>query len=219
MKKLTILHTSFVSVEALNALCREILPEVEVRNIVDDSLLPEAMAAGEVTPGIVRRMTAYAQQAQDWGADALLSQCSSVRFAAEQAAQTLRIPLLPIDRPMAERAVELGRRIAVVATVASTVKPSVALVEDAARRAGKTVEVVPVLVDGALEILMKTRDQATHNRLVREAIERVANEVDVLVLAQGSMIVLLPELAHIPKPILTSPRLGIERLRQVLGLD
>jgi hypothetical protein len=31
------------------------------------------------------------------------------------------------------------------------------------------------------------------------------------------MIVLLPELQHIDKPILTSPRLGIERVRDLLA--
>jgi hypothetical protein len=39
--KVSIIHTSFVSVEALTALCAEIIPEAEVRHIVDDSLLPE----------------------------------------------------------------------------------------------------------------------------------------------------------------------------------
>jgi hypothetical protein len=76
---------------------------------------------------------------------------------------------------------------------------------------------LPALVDGALEILMKEKDREKHNRLVREKLESIAPEVDVIVLAQGSMIVLLPELQHIDKPILTSPRLGIERVRDLLA--
>lgn len=215
-KKISILHTSFVSVETLNALCRELIPDAEVRNIIDDSLLPEVVANGGITPGVVRRMRAYAQQAEDWGADVILNQCSSVREAALEAAKAVRIPIVPVDGAMAERAVSLGERIAVVATVASTMKPSVALVEEAARRAGKPVTVVPVLVDGALTVLMQEKDQAKHNRLVREAIERVVDSVDVIVLAQGSMVVLLDELTHLAKPVLSSPRLGIERLRDVL---
>ncbi|AQG79052.1 aspartate/glutamate racemase family protein [Spirosoma montaniterrae] len=215
-KKVTILHTSFVSVETLNDLCRELLPGTEVRNIVDDSLLPEAMAHNGITPGIIRRMTAYVQQAEDWGADVILNQCSSVREAAVEAAKTIHIPLVPVDLAMAEQAVLLGSRVAVVATVASTMKPSVALVEDAAHRAGKIIDVVPVLVDGALDVLMKEKDRTKHNRLVREAIENIADSVDVIVLAQGSMVLLLDELTHISTPVLTSPRSGIERLREIL---
>jgi aspartate/glutamate racemase len=214
--KVTIIHTSFVSVETLTELCREIIPEAEVRHIVDDSLLPEVIANHGLTPGIVRRVTAYAQQAESWGADVILNQCSSVGGAAELAAETLRVPYLRIDEPMAEEAVRLGKRIAVVATVASTMEPSCAVIEAAAKRAGKEIEIVAGLVDGALEILMKEKDRAKHNRLVREKVESLAAEVDVIVLAQGSMIGLLPELQHLEKPVLTSPRSGIERVRQLL---
>jgi hypothetical protein len=38
----------------------------------------------------------------------------------------------------------------------------------------------------------------------------------VIVLAQGSMIVLLEELKHIQKPVLTSPRLGVEKVKELL---
>ena len=44
-----------------------------------------------------------------------------------------------------------------------------------------------------------------------------AKDNDVIVLAQGSMTVLLPHLGHIEKPVLSSPRLGIEYLKQVIG--
>jgi Asp/Glu/hydantoin racemase len=216
MKKLSIIHTSFVSVEALNDLCRELLPGVEARNIVDDSLLPEVMAAGHVTPGVTQRLTAYAQQAEAWGADAILNQCSSVREAAAQAARHVRIPVVPVDAAMAQQAVLLGQRIAVVATVASTMAPSVRLIEEAARQAGRPVEITPVLVDGALKVLMDEKDRPRHNQLVREAVEQVAGRVEVVVLAQGSMIVLLDELRHLSVPVLTSPRSGVESLRKFL---
>lgn len=214
--KLSIIHTSFVSVESLTALCAEIMPGTQVGHIVDDTLLPEVVAANGITEGVIKRVAAYAKQAEIWGADAILNQCSSVGEAAELAAPSLKIPYVRIDVPMAEEAVRLGERIAVVATVASTMKPSTSIVRAAASRASRQVEVIPVLVDGALEVLMKHKDRAKHNRMVRARIEEVAAEVDVVVLAQGSMIVLLPELEHISKPVLSSPRLGIERMRDIL---
>jgi Asp/Glu/hydantoin racemase len=216
-QKVVIIHTSFVSVEALNELFREILPDVEVRNIVDDSLLPEAMANNGITPGIVSRISSYARQAESLGAHIILNQCSSVGEAADQAATTISIPYIKIDQAMAEKAVQLGSRIAVVATVASTLAPSCRLVEKAAMQAGKRVEVVPCLVDGALDILMKEKNREKHNRLVKEKIESIAGEVDVIVLAQGSMIILLPELQHISIPVLTSPRSGVERVKEILN--
>ena len=52
--------------------------------------------------------------------------------------------------------------------------------------------------------------------MVRNEVLRAAESNDVIVLAQGSMTVLVPELADVQKPVLTSPRLGIEYVREVL---
>ena len=62
-----------------------------------------------------------------------------------------------------------------------------------------------------LDILMKEKDVDKHNQIVLAMIRRAAAENDVVVLAQGSMITLLPYLNEMPAPVLTSPRLGIER--------
>ena len=85
-----------------------------------------------------------------------------------------------------------------------------------AREAGKTVEVVDYLVDGALAVLMQEKNREKHNALVLAAIRQAESECDVIVLAQGSMAALLPELAGIRKPVLTSPRLAVERAREML---
>ena len=93
---------------------------------------------------------------------------------------------------MAEKAVELGSKIAVVATVASTMKPSCNLVRTKAKEAGKDVVVDEFLVDGALDILMKEKNQEKHNQLCLETIRKASVNHDVVVLAQGSMTVVLP---------------------------
>lgn len=216
MKKIGIIHTSFVSVNDLKELFAEILPEVQLTNIVDDSLLREVMANGGITPAIVKRMCSYVQMLEVSGVDAIFNQCSSVGEAFDIAVQQTNLPVLKVDRPMAEKAVSLGSNIAVVATVASTLKPSCNLVKKAATDTGKQVAVKSVLVDGALDILMKENDRDKHNRLVKEKIEAIQDKVDVIILAQGSMVVLLPELEHIKVPVLSSPRLGVQRMCEIL---
>lgn len=211
-----IIHTSFVSVEDLKALFAEIVPGVGLVNIVDDSLLRDVMAAGCVTPAITRRMCGYAANLEALGVDLILSQCSSVGEAAEIAGRQVSVPVLRIDRPMADEAVRLGTRIAVVATVASTVGPSVRVVKTAALEAGRRVEVREHLVDGALKILLEKKDRELHNRLVLEAVRAAEKTSDVIVLAQGSMVVLLPLLADVAVPVLTSPRLAVQRVRGML---
>jgi hypothetical protein len=116
---------------------------------------------------------------------------------------------------MAEQAVELGKKIGVVATVSSTVAPSCNLVRAKAEAAGKTVEVIPYLVDGAMHVLMK-EGREKHNALVKQIVIECARDCDVVVLAQGSMVVLLPELGDIAKPVLSSPELGVRKARKLL---
>ena len=214
-KKIVVVHTSLVSHEVLTRLFAEIIPEAQVMNIIDDSLLAEVSAAGHITPGIVSRMCKYFDNAQALGADLIFNQCSSVGEAAAIAARTVSVPVLRIDEAMAEQAVSLGSRIGVVATVGSTVSPSCQLIRDKAAAAGRQVEVVPYLVDGALDVLMR-EGKERHNALVLETVRRCERECDVVVLAQASMIVLLPLLAEFKKPVLTSPEAGVRKARALL---
>ncbi|MBQ7888992.1 MAG: Asp/Glu/hydantoin racemase [Erysipelotrichaceae bacterium] len=216
MKKVVMIHTSAVSLNDLKELCRNIIPNVELVNLIDDSLLEEVKSNNGITASIISRMTTYVQIAEKLKADVIFNQCSSVGEAFDIAKKTTNIKTLKIDEPMAKKAVELGEKIAVVATVKSTMKPSCNLVASKALEAGKKVKITEYLVDGALDILMKEKNQEKHNQLCLDMIRKACEENDVVVLAQGSMTVLIPYLSDMPKPVLTSPKLAIETLKQYL---
>jgi len=215
-KSIAIIETSAVSLNELKNLCAEIIPEVQVTSIVDESLIREVNANGGPTTGVKRRMLNYYLQAQSLGVDAILNQCSSVGEVADQIKPFLDVPMVKIEEAMARKAVSLGKKIAVIATVATTVGPSVRLVEEMAKEVGKEIEIDTHLVKDAMMILIEKGDAETHNKMVLGEVEKAALTNDVIVLAQGSMTVLLPLLGHIEKPVLTSPRLAIEYLKEVL---
>lgn len=216
-KRVAVIHTSFVSVEDLKSMFKEIMPQVQMVNIVDDSLLPEVIESGGLTPSVIRRICSYALQAEEMGVDLILNQCSSVGEAVDVARTMLKTPYIKIDEPMALQAVDIGGRITVVATLPTTLNPSVALIEKAANDTGKRIQINRCLVEGAFELLIGgKRDQ--HNQMVLEAIREKQASSDVIVLAQGSMICLLPQLSDITVPVLTSPRLGVENVKKRLGL-
>lgn len=217
-KSIAIVQTSAVSSAELKALCEEIMPEVTVYQIIDDSLIKEVNANDGPTYGVKRRMYNYYQQAESLGVDAILNQCSSVGEVADAIKPFISVPVVKVDEAMAEKAVSLGKKIAVVATVPTTVGPSVRLVEQKAREMGKEIEIETHLVKDAMMILIEKGDVETHNKMVLGEVEAAAESCDVVVLAQGSMTVLLPLLGHIQKPVLTSPRLGVERVKKVLGI-
>ena len=215
-RSIAIIQTSAVSSTELKALCREIIPEVTVYQIIDDSLISEVNANGGPTPGVKKRMLAYYQQAETLGVDAILNQCSSVGEVAELIQPFISVPIVRIDEAMARKAAAMGKRIGVIATVATTVKPSTKLIERAAREMNKAVKIETHLVKDAMMILIETGDVDRHNSMVLKEVEKAAENCDVIVLAQGSMTVLLPLLQHITKPVLTSPRAGVEMLKDIL---
>lgn len=211
-----VVHTFLYSVEDLKAQFREQLPEAEMINIIDDSLLEEALANGAVTPAIISRMCDYYQNLQELGCVCALNQCSSVGEASDIAGRTVSMPIFKIDRPMARKAAELGEKIAVIATACSTVEPSSRLVESEAARLGRRVQVDRCFVEGAYECLLKTGDKQKHNEMVVAKVEEAAKDHDVIVLAQGSMYHLMPLLSHIQVPVLTSLETGVAQLRKYL---
>lgn len=214
---ITMIHTSLVSVNDLNELVKELIPDAVVTNMIDDSLLREVKANNGITDAIISRMSNYTRIAKENGADIIFNQCSSVGEAFDQAVANLGVRTLKIDEPMAEKAIGLGSNIAVVATVYSTMAPSCNLVKNVAKRLHKEVTIGEYYVDGALDILMKEKNVDKHNTLVLETIKEAQKKYDVIVLAQGSMAVLQEQLKQFDKPVLTSPRLAIERLAQMAG--
>ncbi len=209
------LHTGPVLVEPLKQLFPEVLPDVRLVNIVDDGLLTDVRSAGGLTPALRRRVVGYGLLAEAAGANALLNCCSSVGEAADALAMLLSIPVIKIDDRMASIAVAHGSRIGVVATVATTLDPTERLIHRKASAAGKPVTTTRYLADAAFDALLAGNAQQ-HDDLVKASIQQAAEACDVVVLAQGSMARLVPQMS-ISKPLLSSPRLGIEALREVLG--
>jgi Asp/Glu/hydantoin racemase len=121
-------------------------------------------------------------------------------------------PILKIDDPLAERAVELGPRIGILCTTSSTQGPSRALVESHAGRLRREVQARSVLVEGAFDAL-RSGDRERHDALISDAAASLAGQSDVLVLAQASMAHLAGPLAErLPVPVLSSPPLLMEAL-------
>jgi aspartate/glutamate racemase len=159
---------------------------------------------------------AYARFAQEVGARAILEACSSVGEVVPQMQAAVSVPVVRIDQAMAEEAVRSGGRIGVAATLSTTLKPTLRLLETQARLAGKTVVLEPLLVEDAYRRLM-AGDQDGHDAVLAAALQGLAGSVDVAVLSQASMARVLPRLPEaIRRKFLSSPRLGMLRLKQAV---
>lgn len=214
---LALIHTSATLVPVFAQLCKAKLPQVDTFNIVDDSLVRAIGARGSLTADIARRVEAYVTSAEAGGADYILVTCSSIGAAVEASAPFSAVPVLRVDQPMADRAVQTGRRIGVIATLPTTLNPTSDLVRRRAALAGKEIELTSRLCAGAFDALMRG-DTATHDTLVAAALRELSTQVDVILLAQASMARVVETLTDADRriPILASPPLAIDYLATVL---
>lgn len=219
-RKIGLIHTGAGLVTVFRELCDELLPSVDVFNIVDDSLILDLITDAQSASSIGHRLGSHLQCAQLAGAEMALVTCSSVGEAAEAARGVVSIPILRVDQPMVDRAVSQANRIGVVATLATTLTPTTNLVQRRATELGAVVQVSARLCQGAFEALNRGDTQA-HDQRVQQQIAELASEVDTIILAQASMARVLtpPLLSQIGLPILSSPRLAIESLAAALNSE
>jgi Asp/Glu/hydantoin racemase len=216
-KTLGLIHTSATLVPVFEQLCKDYLPGVKVFNIVDDSLIKHVIQHGALLPVTEKRVINYVESAEIAGADHILVTCSSIGPAVEKAAAMAKVPVLRVDQPMADKAVLAGQRIGVVATLPTTLQPTSDLVRRRAAAAGKEIELVSRLCEGAFDALMQGQT-ATHDGMVASALCELSDEVDVILLAQASMARVVANISdHVKKvPILASPPIAIQHLATIL---
>ncbi|GAK53796.1 Asp/Glu/hydantoin racemase [Candidatus Moduliflexus flocculans] len=203
-------------VDLLKPLFAELLPGVRVINIVDDSIVAEAGRAGKITSAITKRLISYYFAGIDAGADVVFNTCSSVGEVADLGRQMLPVPLVKIDEPMAIKAVESASNIGVIATLPTTLGPTVRLVKTQAARLEKSVSVIEGLAEGAFQALI-AGDPATHDQMILDTARRLAGDVDLFVLAQASMARMEAAFSEATgKPVLSSPRLGTLAVKAIL---
>ncbi len=216
MIQIVAVHTAMALVESTTQLFKEHLPMVKINNIADDSLIQEVIANNAVTPAVRRRLLSYYQAAAGSGATLVYNTCSSVGAVAEMGNLVAQCPVFRIDGPMAEKAVVSAKRIGVIATLPTTLGPTVDLLRRKATEAGQQVEVVEGLADGAFQA-GQSGDSAKHDLLIQQAAEKIADKVDLIVLAQGSMARMEAKLAEITgKAVLSSPLLGVLGVKKFL---
>jgi len=210
---LGLIHTVASLVETFDRLVLELGATMGVvaQHMVDEALLATTRRDG-LTKETMRHLLAYALASQESGADVVLVTCSSLGQAVGVVAPLMDIPVLRVDEAMVHRALVLGRRIGVLATLESTLSPTVELIETEARRLGPDLALDVRLCSGAFDAARRGEPER-HDALILTELRSLLLKVDVVVLAQASMARALTGLdpSDARVPILTSPRLAVER--------
>lgn len=216
--KVGLIYTS-TTPELIELVEREVKQQLgdatELYSLQDPSILAEVREAGYVTAAPAARLISMYMQAVQAGCDAMLNLCSSVGEVADSvqdAARYIGVPIVRVDEEMCREAVRVGTRIGVMATLPTTLEPTKGTIRRMARECGKAVELVDCLVDGAFGL-----DQDQFKARMAEMAATIADRVDVIVFAQGSMAYCEEYIAEkFGKVVVSSPRFGAAELKKAL---
>lgn len=216
-KRIGIIHAVNLTIRAMQPFLDRYIPDVEVMHLCDDTIQRDNIAAGV---GVIPKhnyfkFAQYAHNLQEAGVDLILLACSTFNYAAELARPMIDIPIMQIDRPMMELAVTQGRRVGLLATLATTVPSSERLLRIVAAEKNLPVEITAVMRPEAFVAIQKGEIE-THNKILLEEIDKLSGKVDSIVLAQLSMSALAPLLGKTAIPVYDSGTTGFESIRHAL---
>lgn len=216
-KTLGIIHASHITIKAMEPYIERYIPEVQIMHLCDDTIQRDNIRAGAgVIPKVnYYKFVQYAHNLEEAGADLILMACSTFNYAAELGRPLVDTPIAQIDRPMMELAVKNGRKIGLLATLATTVPSSERLLDIAAGEAKVSIERKTVLCPEAFEAYSRGAI-ALHNEILVDAVDKLSKEVDCIVMAQLSMSALAPDLKDTAVPVYNSGETGFQRVRQML---
>jgi len=216
--KVGLIYTS-TTPELIELVEREVKKQLgdaaELFSLQDPTILADVRDAGYVTAAPAARLISMYMQAVQAGCEAILNLCSSVGEVADSAQSVARyigVPVVRVDEEMCREAVRRGLRVGVMATLPTTLEPTKNTVKRVAREMGKHVELVDCLVEGAFGL-----NQDQFKARMSESAATIADKVDVILFAQGSMAYCeeyIADLYH--KVVLSSPRFGAEELKKAL---
>ncbi|MFN4130024.1 MAG: aspartate/glutamate racemase family protein [Paracoccaceae bacterium] len=210
-RHITLIHTVSGLIPLFDDLTKTHLPGWQGFNMLDESLLRCTIRDGSLSKTTSWRLAQMVRSAVDAGAGAVVVTCSSLGPAVDATQPFCPVPLFRIDEGMAAAAVTMGPRVAVLATLRTTLDPTTDLIRRSGDAAGWTGTVTAALADGAFQKLA-LGDAAGHDAMIADHLRRLAPTVDVIVLAQASMaraLSLVQDDLH-PLPVLTSPELGLQ---------
>ena len=212
-----LVHAVIPAIQPLRAAFAEQAPDVQLVNILDEGLLSEVERLGEITPGLVRRLTTLVALAEEAGARLVLLSCTAYSPVADQVQAQSDIPVLKIDELMVREALSRARRIGLVATVPAGLRMQEQLIRQIASEIGCDVELDTVLRPEAFQALSAGR-RDEHDGLVLAAVEDLATRNELVMLAQASMGHLADQVpASVRVPVLSSPTLAVQKVKEMLG--
>ena len=207
--RIALIHALRHSPPPIDAAFRELWPEAQLMNLLDDSLSADLARHGRLTPVMTERFITLGRYARSTGAHAILFTCSAFGPCIDAVVKDLApMPVLKPNEAMIEEAITMGRRIGLLATFPGTLASVPAEFPTG-------VTVVPQLAEGALAALDRGDTEQHDGRAARASLSLI--DCDVIALAQFSLARAAPRVQLATRrPVLTTPHSAVRKLKRLL---
>ena len=122
--KITLIHSIHSVIDRLMNEFSNSLPEINIFNILDESLLPEFKAAGGLNNVAYQKVYRMVQSATESGSELILFSCSSISPIACKLEPFFSIPILPVDEKLFREVVKRSNNLVIFGTAISALKAS-----------------------------------------------------------------------------------------------
>ncbi len=185
MMRIALIHATPVAMEPIADAFRRLWPDVDLANVMDDSLPTDLDRRGSLTGDIAQRILLLSRYAETLGSAGILFTCSAFGAAIRAAASRSDLPILRPNEAMFDEARAKGGRVGFMATFAPSVDGLIRELVEADTWASQPIKPEVVCVPEALQAL-RDGDAIAHDRLLAQASERLRG-FDSVMLTQFSM--------------------------------
>lgn len=215
MKRIGVIHATINSVKPLENDFKKLAPEYELINFVDEHMLKRLKSEGGITFEAKREFLKLLFRVVDAKVDAIIIACTAYCHLENLIREFTEIPVIPIDVPMLERAVETGSRIGVLATNMEAGTRAEEELLRLARKSRKDISVETLVFAEAFTALTNG-DTERHDDILLQGAKALLNAgAEVVVLAQITMARAAELLESEKIAALSSPVEGILRIKSI----
>ena len=216
-RKIAMIHATYKAVEPMMKAFEKLAPEYEIVNYVNEELLAAVNRNHGPGKRELRMFARTALGAMDDGADVVLVCCSVFCADVPLIANFTEAPVVAVNEPMLRRAAEIGGRIGVVSTTATSAPKTQEQIECILEKMGKTAEFRHEVTTEAMTALRQGNLEG-HNRIVAESVERLREQgCSCIVLSQITIAQAKDEITKEGCPVLTSPEESVREICRLCG--
>lgn len=196
---------------------KELWPQAEPINIIDESLYADYISTRVIDASIASRLDKLLHYVELTGAKAAVFTGSVFGAIVEKARADMKIPVLCSYEAMIEAAFAAGPRLAVLTTSPFSMPEITNDIRRYAERTGKTYTLQSKVLDDARIAFREKGSIQEHFRLIAQA-ARGYTECDSVMLGQTSMGPAYDLIEPVPgRPVFTPLRTTVLKMKELLG--